>query len=48
MPDVIDPWRLVQLAKLNGIAKQQAGNHYKLDGFFYKQEPEAKINHRCP
>jgi hypothetical protein len=48
MPDIIDPWRLVQLAKLNGIAKQQAGYYNKFDGFVNKQEPEAKVDHRRP
>src|ERR1700733_5550264 len=29
VPDIVDPRRLVQLAKLYRIAKQQAGNHNK-------------------
>ncbi len=48
MAYIIYPNRLVKLAKLYCIAKNQADDYYPFDGLTQKQKPEDKINHQAP
>lgn len=48
MPDASYPWRLVKLAKLNGIAEQQAYCNRPFYLLADKQEPYDEINHQPP
>ncbi len=48
MADIIDPGRLVKLAKLYCVTEQQTCNGHPFEGMPDKQEPNYKINHQSP